>query len=206
MSYDLAVFDPQPQLRDRAAFMSWYDTRTEWADGLDYNEPSNASAALQRWFQEIIVTFPPLNGRLRPGDFATNEWTADYSIASDLICVAFPSSKSGPAHEVTRHLASKHGVGFFDASGDGGAWFPTVGGTLELAHATDRSDAGMVGLERLLRQLGRGARSLDGEPANQGTLLERLRPLASPRVATTKAQRPIDSVQEAIELVESFAG
>jgi hypothetical protein len=155
MSYDLVVFDPKPALRNRAAFMAWYDSRTEWADGLDYNEPSNASPELQGWFTEMIGTFPPMNGRFRPADFASNEWIADYSIASDIIMVAFPSSKGGPAYEITRRLAAEHGVGFFDASGDGGAWFPLADGTLELAHTSDRSDGEEAGLARLMRQLQR---------------------------------------------------
>jgi hypothetical protein len=137
MSYDLVVFDPIPELRNHAAFMVWYDSRTMWADRVDYNEPSNATPALQGWFGEAIKTFPPLNGRLRPADFASNEWTADYSIARDIIYVAFPSGKAGSAYELTRRLAAKHRVGFFDASGDGGAWFPTANGSLELAHTSD---------------------------------------------------------------------
>jgi hypothetical protein len=155
MSYDLVVFDPRAQLRDRATFMAWYDARTEWEDGLDYNEPSNASPALQDWFREMIATFPPMNGQLRPADFADNEWTADYSIARDLILVAFPSSKGMHAYELSRHLAGKHGVGFFDASGDGGAWFPAGGETLELAHASDPSEGADAGLEKLLRRMER---------------------------------------------------
>jgi hypothetical protein len=47
MSYDLVVFDPRAELRDRAVFMAWYDARTEGGDGLDYNEPANATPALQ---------------------------------------------------------------------------------------------------------------------------------------------------------------
>jgi hypothetical protein len=151
----LVVFDPKPELRDRAAFMALYDARTEWADGLDYNEPSNATPALQGWFREMIATFPPMNGRLRPADFAGNDWTTDYSIARDLIFVALPGSKGAQAYELVRGLAGKYGVGFFDASGDGGVWFPTTGGTLELAHASGSSDGGEAGLERLLRRMQR---------------------------------------------------
>lgn len=134
MSYDLSVFDPRPELRDRAAFVDWYEARTTWADAVDYNEPSNATPALQNWFREMIVTFPPLNGRLRPADFATSKWTADYSIVSDIIYIAFPSGKAEVAYELTRHLATKYRVGFFDTSEDGGAWFPAENGSLELIH------------------------------------------------------------------------
>ena len=80
MSYDLVVFDPRVELRDRATIMAWYDARTAWEDGLDYDECSDTTPALQRWFQEMIATFPPMNGRLRPADFAENDWTSDYSM------------------------------------------------------------------------------------------------------------------------------
>jgi hypothetical protein len=103
----------------------------------------------------MIATFPPMNGRLRPADFADNDWTADYSIARDLILIAFPSNKGMHAYELTCHLAAKYGVGFFDASGDGGAWFPTAGEALELAHASDPSEGGEAGLEKLLRRMQR---------------------------------------------------
>jgi hypothetical protein len=155
MSYDLVVFDPRPELRDRPTFMAWYEARTAWADGLDYNEPTNATLALQRWFQEMIATFPPMNGRLRPADFADDDWTADYSIAPDLIVVAFPSSKGEVAYELTHRLAGKHGVGIFDASGDGGAWFPAAGGALDLAHASDPNQTSEAGLDRLLSRMQR---------------------------------------------------
>jgi hypothetical protein len=153
MSYDLVVFDPKPALRGRAAFMSWYDARTLWADSLDYNEPSNASPALQNWFREMIRTFPPLNGPLRAPESEYNPWVAGYTICTDLVVVAFISEKASVAYETTRHLAAQHGVGVFNASGDGSAWFPTNSHTLELAHANDGKCGG--GLERLLRQLGR---------------------------------------------------
>ena len=155
MSYDLAVVDPRPELRDRPTFMAWYDAGIEWADWLDYNDPSNASPALQHWFREMISTFPPMNGPLRPVDFADDEWTADYSIARDLIVIAFPSSKGKHAYEVTRRLAGKHRVGFFDASGNAGAWFPGAGETLELAHASDPNQTPEAGLERLAGRIQR---------------------------------------------------
>lgn len=137
MSYDLVVFDPRLELRDRAVFIDWYESRTMWADGLNYNEPSNASPSLQAWFREAVETFPPFNGRLRPADFASNEWAADYAIGVDIIFTGFPSQKAGPAYELTRRLASKRGLGFFDASGDAGAWFPAANGSLELVHIGD---------------------------------------------------------------------
>jgi len=96
--------------------------RARRADGLDYNEPPNATLALQGWFQELIAIFPPMNGRLSSADSADDDWTADYSIARDMIVVAFPWSKAEAAYELTRRLAGKHGVGFFDASAVPSQW------------------------------------------------------------------------------------
>jgi hypothetical protein len=83
MSYDLAVFDPRNELRERSEFLTWYDGRTGWSDGLDYFDPGNATPSLQAWYREMIGTFPPLNGPDRPADL--EQCTADYSIGTDII-------------------------------------------------------------------------------------------------------------------------
>jgi hypothetical protein len=44
------------------------------------------------------------------------------------------------AHETTTRLAAKHGVGFFNASGDSAVWFPASDGQLEIVHAYQDSD------------------------------------------------------------------
>jgi hypothetical protein len=137
MSYDLAVFEPSPALRDRGSFMEWYESRTEWEDGLDYQQPSNATARLQAWYRDMIQTFPPMNGPDSPPmeDAARWEWAMDYSIGSDIIYVGFSWSRAELAYERTKELAAKHVVGFFDASGsEGAAWFPSAGGALEVVH------------------------------------------------------------------------
>src|ERR1700736_549715 len=159
MSYDLVVFSPTPDLRDRGKFIAWYESRTNWQEGLDYNDPSNASLALQAWFREMISTFPSLNGPLRvaPDEIVGGEWAADYAICTDIIYVAFPSGKGGIAYETSRRLAAKYGVGFFDASGGGEAWYPTDEGTLEVVHRGDGGDRSEAVIERLLGQLQRAA-------------------------------------------------
>lgn len=142
MSYDLAVFDPRTELRDRKTFLKWYRSRTRWLDGLDYNEPANATLPLRAWFQDMIAVFPPLNGPLRPPleDEDRRAWAVDYSICADLIYMAFPPSKGFFAYERVTALAAKHAVGFFDVSGDGSAWFPGPAGGLELLHAPERRE------------------------------------------------------------------
>lgn len=137
MSYDLAVFDPRDELRDRTNFDGWYDARIEWDDGLDYNNPANASTRLQAWFHDIRKTFEPMNGPLSRNEAGEQEEDrlADYVIAQDIIYIAFSWSDAELAHAKVKELAAKHAVGFLDASSmDGAAWFPASSGTLELVH------------------------------------------------------------------------
>jgi hypothetical protein len=79
MSYDLAVFDPRKELRERSAFLKWYHERTSWSDGLDYFDPGNATPAMQAWYRDLISTFPPLNGPDRPANIEL--CAADYGIS-----------------------------------------------------------------------------------------------------------------------------
>ncbi|MGM9486689.1 hypothetical protein [Ideonella sp. YS5] len=137
MSYDLAVFDPRAELRRREAFEDWYDERTEWEDELDYNDPANASPALQDWFDEMRQLFTPLNGPFAASDAGEGplDKVADYGIGPDIIYVAFSWSCAEEAYEHCKRLAEKHGVGFLDASGaEGAAWFPSAEGRLQVVH------------------------------------------------------------------------
>ena len=137
MSYDLAVFSPRPEFRDRATFEEWYDERTEWEDDLDYNQPTNATPELQAWFHDIRKIFAPMNGPFASDDVGTkdDELVADYTICTDLIYVTFSWGNVEVAYSKVKELAAKHGVGFLDASGDeGAAWFPVAGNALEVAH------------------------------------------------------------------------
>lgn len=143
MSYDLAVFDPRPELRDRAQFEQWYDVTSEWEDNLDYNNPANATPALQAWFHEMRQTFIPMNGPFAPEDVGMkeDELAADYTFAKDLIYVTFSWGDVEIAYEKVKELAGKHGVGFLDASGeDGAAWFPGQDGALVVVHSGDAED------------------------------------------------------------------
>ena len=140
MSYDLAVFDPRKELQERAVFDDWYDERTEWEEELDFNEPSNATPSLQAWFHEMRLTFAPMNGPYQGK--IEDEPTADYTICSDLIYVAFSWSDVEKAYELCFKLAQRHRVGFLDASGEeGAAWFPSASGALEIIHRAPAEDA-----------------------------------------------------------------
>jgi hypothetical protein len=137
MGYGLAVFEPKQELRDRRTFLDWWEMRTSWKDGLDYNNPSNATPKLRAWFDAMLPTFPPLNGPMRTTNVLEGGtgWEADYTIARELIYVEFPSGKGGVAYETCKHLAAQFSVGFFEASeSPSAAFFPSEDGTLEKVH------------------------------------------------------------------------
>ena len=125
MSYDLMVFDPDAPPKDRKSFMAWYDKQTEWSEQHSYNDPAVATPALQAWFQEMIQSFPPMNGPLAV-DSDTPE-VADHCIGKSVIYSAFAWSVAEHAHTKMRELAIKHRVGFFDvSSNEGEILFPTT--------------------------------------------------------------------------------
>jgi len=138
MSYDLAVFDPREEFRERSVFLTWFDGRTSWSEGLDFFDPTNATSGLQAWYREMVGTFPPLNGPDRPAYMEL--CMADYGIGTDLIYVGFTKASGGLPYETMFRLAAKHGVGFFDVSGNGAVWFPRSDGNLEMLHEHQEGD------------------------------------------------------------------
>jgi len=136
MSYDLAVFDMEAVPRERAQFLAWYVTQTEWGEEHGYDDPAASSAPLRAWFLDIIAAFPPMNGPLAADDIDEDAGRAtDYSVGRSLIYAAFAWSQAQDAHATVFGLAAKHGVGFFDASSERGeAWWPDGQGALTLAH------------------------------------------------------------------------
>lgn len=121
MSYDLMVFEAKAAPKTREEFMAWYDKQTEWSEDHSYNEPSVCSAALQNWMNEMKQTFRPMNGPLSPSDEEFDSITedeenhlTDYSMGREVIYGAFAWSLAEEANVLTRKLAEKHSVGFFD--------------------------------------------------------------------------------------------
>jgi hypothetical protein len=130
MSYDLMVFNKEVAPNNSDDFIKWYYIQTEWNEGLDYNEPQNASIELQNWFRDIIKTFPPLNGPLASNDF-DNNYASDFSISKNIIYVAFSWSVAEEAYKTMYELAEKHGVGFFNVSSDSSEIFIPIEGKLK---------------------------------------------------------------------------
>jgi hypothetical protein len=108
------VFEPTVAPRDPAAFEAWYEQQTQWAEGHSYNDPVVTSPALQRWFADIIKTFPPMSGPLASSHDDSS--VTDHCIGRHVIYSAFAGSQGARGYTVARELAQKHSVGFYSCS------------------------------------------------------------------------------------------
>lgn len=119
MSYDLLVFDPASAPRERVAFKDWFARESRWNPEESYDDPSITTEGLRGWYNEICETFPDFNS---PEGFPDDreDVGSDYTIAANLIYVAFPWAVAEEAYPLVRNLAVRHGVGFYDVSGDEG--------------------------------------------------------------------------------------
>jgi len=128
MSYDLMVFEKTKAPKTKKEFLVWFEKQIEWGEDHDYQTIRVSSLALQNWFMEMKDTFPPMNGEYAPAPECYDEdldiHTVDYSIGKEIIYVAFAWSVAEEAYELTRKLAQKHDVGFFDVSGNGDIILP----------------------------------------------------------------------------------
>lgn len=124
MSYDLMVFEKTKTPKTKVEFIEWYRTQTKWNEGHDYQNPIVTSLSLQNWYMDMKKTFPPMNGLDAPtdeqleNDEELEDYLTDYSIGKDMIYAEFTWSQADSAYELTLKLAQKHGVGFFDVSGN----------------------------------------------------------------------------------------
>jgi hypothetical protein len=112
------VFDPTAAPRDHASFMRWYEAQTTWGEGHSYDDHRVCSPALQRWFLEMIETFPPMNGPIASKDY--DPFVTDHCCGRDVIYSAFAWSVADTARKRMRELAIKYGLGFYDVGGDPG--------------------------------------------------------------------------------------
>lgn len=137
MSYDLMVFEKTKAPKTRKEFLAWFERQTEWGEDHDYQTISVSSPSLQNWFLEMKETFPPMEGEYAPEPelFDENEdldsHIVDYSIGKDIIYAAFAWSTAEEAYNLTRKLAKKHDVGFFDVSSNNGEIILPDGTSLE---------------------------------------------------------------------------
>lgn len=134
LSYDLAVFDPEVAPRDRDEFRAWWEKQSEWQEPHSYDDPTVSAARLRSWFMEMISPFPQMNGPFASKDF--DSAVTDYSVGKSVIYAAFAWSKAEQAYTTMLRLAGKHGVGFYDVSGEEGeVWLPDGKGGMTVQHS-----------------------------------------------------------------------
>ncbi len=120
MSYDLLVSDADAAPRRRDDFIAWFHAQAEWSESHSYDDPAVTTPQLAAWYDEIRSNFPNMNGPGSSDDNVDNMKCTDYSIGHHVIYAAFAWSEAENAYPVVRNLAIKHGVGFYDVSGDEG--------------------------------------------------------------------------------------
>jgi hypothetical protein len=139
MSYDFMVIDSHKRFKNSKEFLGWYSGVVECNDDVDYNDYRHATPELQQWFLSMKERVRPMNGEFAPAaeEVGMGEFEeADYSISRDFIYVALAYSDVKEVGPIAFGLAKKHGLSFFNVSGDGILYFSdgkTMKPTLEEA-------------------------------------------------------------------------
>ena len=99
------VFDATAAPRSRTKFLAWYKKQSEWQESHGYNYPNIPSPVLKNWFQEIIKSYPPMNGPLASDDPDNSKVTA-YSLGRSVIYGSFAWSEADPAYKRVKDVAT----------------------------------------------------------------------------------------------------
>lgn len=124
------VFNKKVAPKSEEAFMEWYQNETEWSEDHSYDDPTNTSKDLQAFYMEIKDTFPAMNGPDASEDI-DNPKVTDFCIGNNVIYATFAWSQAELAYKTMFKIANKHSIGFFDASGESGIFFPDSNGILQ---------------------------------------------------------------------------
>lgn len=123
MSYDILAFDPAA-VAD-ADFTAWREEQSQWSEDHSYDDPEVTTANLRSFYNELIQTFPPMNGLGAPAyetwhhDAELVSQMSNYSIGTSLVYGAFSWSQARTARATFTALANKHGVAVAMVSDDG---------------------------------------------------------------------------------------
>jgi hypothetical protein len=126
------VFDPAAVPVDREAFLDWYDSGEFESKLFDPARSQFSDPHLRSWLEDMLKTFPALNGRDSRIDLDLDDphWT-DYGINRTNVYACFAWSLAESAYNAVFSLAEKHRLGFFDVSGaEGRVWRPGNDGRL----------------------------------------------------------------------------
>jgi hypothetical protein len=62
------VFDPAAAPTDREAFLAWYDSHNDEAELFDPTQSEFSTPKLRSWLDEMLKTFPAMNGPYSKAD------------------------------------------------------------------------------------------------------------------------------------------
>lgn len=132
------VFEPAAAPDDRIAFIAWFSQVMRLRDGHMLPDPTQASPALQRWYEGMAYAFPPI-GSTHAGSvqMKEDEINADYRFAPNAVFARFEWRISRRAYHVAMKLARMNGLGLFDASGESATCYTVVNGRFIVAHRGD---------------------------------------------------------------------
>ena len=132
MSYDILAFDPDSVTN--ADFPVWWDQQLTWSENHSYDDAAVTTPPLREFYNELIQTFPPMNGPDSPTSAEIDEDSdaesrlTDYTIGTKVVYGAFAWSQDSQARSLFTSLASKHGVAVALVSDGGEILRPSVPG------------------------------------------------------------------------------
>ena len=71
MTYDILAFESDSVVE--ADFPAWWAEQSRWAENHSYDDAAVTSPLLNRFYKELIQTFPPMNGPDSPTDVELGE-------------------------------------------------------------------------------------------------------------------------------------
>ncbi len=85
MSYDILAFEPEATSDE--LFDVWWKEQGRWAEPHPYDDPSVSTAALQGFYRDLALAFPPLRELVvsDPEAVETHERLTDYSFGYQLV-------------------------------------------------------------------------------------------------------------------------
>jgi hypothetical protein len=132
LSYDLMVFDPDAAPTDRDAFLAWVDSQSDDVELFDPTRSEFSTRNLRLWLEEMLKTFPAMNGPYVTADQDGDDLhVTDYDISRTNIYACFAWPLAEESYLAVMSLAEKYGIGVYDISDpEGTIWRPGSDGLL----------------------------------------------------------------------------
>ncbi|MCA9064230.1 MAG: hypothetical protein KDA96_14265 [Planctomycetaceae bacterium] len=131
MSYDLMVFDPAAAPTNRDAFLAWCNAQNDETEFFDPTCSEFSTPSLRSWLDEMLRTFPAMDGPYCSADRDDDPHLTDYETNRTNIYACFAWSMAESAYRLVMSLAEKHGIAVYEVSAPKGRiWRPGHDGML----------------------------------------------------------------------------